>query len=134
MSQADRFNEGKPKLSYLLEFSNAGREIAGVCEFGAKKYSRNNYKKGLPYTETIDAALRHITKFLDGKDIDEESGCHHMAHAAWGCMALLEFINTHPEFDDRGKEDVGKIIELPKGAELLPNGGYIISSKHLNSK
>ena len=102
---ADRFNEGKPKLSYVLEFLNATREIAGVSEFGATKYSRNNYKKGLPYTETIDAALRHITKFLDGEDFDNESGKHHMAHAAWNCMALLEFYYTHPEFDDRGDED-----------------------------
>lgn len=41
--KADRFNEGKPKWS-LIPFS-ALEPMVRVLEFGANKYSPNNWKK-----------------------------------------------------------------------------------------
>lgn len=76
--QADRYNSGKPQLSYPLSARFALEGVAQVMEFGAKKYARDNWKKGLPLEATLDSLLRHLTKLLDGETIDEESGCHHL--------------------------------------------------------
>ena len=37
------------------------------------------------------------------KDLDEETGTSHMAAVVWHAFALMEFLHTHPEFDDRVK-------------------------------
>lgn len=78
ITKADRYNEGKPQLSYPLSARFALEGVAEVMTFGAKKYDRDNWKKGLPLEATLDSLLRHLTKLLDGETIDEESGCHHL--------------------------------------------------------
>lgn len=100
---AMRFNEGKPQLSYLFDFQYAVDAFADVCTAGAKKYSRDNWKKGRKYRDTVDSLLRHVAAFQSGQDDDPETGCKHMAHAMWNCAALLEFGVTHPELDDRAE-------------------------------
>lgn len=100
----DRYNVGKVPLSYIIQFPNAINGVSVVADFGARKYARNNWKKGLPYTPTIDALLRHLTKFINGEDIDEESGLPHVDHVAWNALALSEMTRLHPELDDRGIE------------------------------
>ena len=57
--QADRYNEGKAKLSMFLEMAEAVQGVTGVLEYGAVKYSRGNYQKGLHFTEVADSLLRH---------------------------------------------------------------------------
>jgi len=66
-TKADRFNEGKPQLSYPLSTRFALEGVAKVMEFGANKYSRDNWKMGLPLEATLDSLLRHLTKLLDGE-------------------------------------------------------------------
>ena len=97
-----RFNEGKAPLSYMTEFPNAIEGLCLVAEFGAKKYARNNWKKGLPYLQTVDALLRHLTKFVNGEDVDPESGRAHVDHVSWNALALAEMVRLRPELDDRG--------------------------------
>ena len=99
--QALRSNEGKPRLSFVLDFPNAIAEVANVCETGAEKYARHNWKQGMPFTEIQDSLLRHLLAFNAGEDTDAESGCLHMAHVMWNAMALIEGYENHPEFDDR---------------------------------
>ena len=97
--RAVKHDEGKPDFTQISwELLEAhGR----VREFGAKKYSRNNWKKGFKITRSLAAALRHIFKFLGGEDNDTESGLNHLGHAVC-CLehALYDFIH-HPENDDR---------------------------------
>ena len=45
--------------------------------------------------------MRHATQFWSGEDIDEETGSHHMAAVAFHALALLEYAESHPDFDDR---------------------------------
>ena len=100
---ADRFNEGKPKHSLIdAEFE---AELAKVLTFGAKKYAPNNWRKGLPWMETMDSLKRHINAFMDPScsDLDEETGLHHMAHVACNAMFLVWYSKHRTEFDDRYK-------------------------------
>ena len=83
-------------------------ELARVYTYGAGKYADRNWEKGLAWGRIFAAIMRHLWKFWRGEWVDDESGLPHLAHAAWGCFALLEYMNTHPELDDRPKYDQEK--------------------------
>ena len=76
-------------------------ELGRVFGEGAKKYSDNNYLKGYEYRKSLGAMLRHIMRFSAGEDIDRETGCHHLAHAAWHCSTLYTFQREGLGEDDR---------------------------------
>lgn len=97
--QAMRKNEGKPELSYILEADYA---IKGVCEvlaFGAEKYDRGNYKKGFPKEKLADSLLRHLTSFLNGEELDQESGLHHTDHVLANALFLAYHYNGRKDRD-----------------------------------
>lgn len=100
-SQAMRFNEGKPELSYLLTFGDALREFAKVCAYGAAKYERANYTKGAPLSQSMDCLLRHLLKWNEGEDRDPESGQLHLAHVVWNALRLCQEAIVRPDLDDR---------------------------------
>jgi hypothetical protein len=88
---ADRKNEGKCPLDFLLDFPKATEAFCRVKELGAAKYERDNWKKGgKPDSEYLAACLRHMMAFKQGEEFADDSGCHHLAHAAWNLFALLE--------------------------------------------
>lgn len=74
---------------------------ARVLMFGAKKYEKNNWKKGMDWSRMYDAALRHIFASLNGEDIDPESGEDHLAHARCCLGFLLEYKSKNIGSDDR---------------------------------
>ena len=97
-----KYDQGKPQLSLVsFEFVSA---VAEVRAFGAKKYSKNQWKKGFKITRSLDAALRHIFQFASGETNDSESGLCHLAHAACCLEHALYDLKHHPENDDRLEE------------------------------
>ena len=76
-------------------------EIAKVYTYGATKYSADNWRGGIKWRRVMSAVQRHLVAWMDDEDLDQESGLPHLAHAAWGLIALLEYNYTHPELDDR---------------------------------
>ena len=99
--QAIRHNEGKVKLSYAIEFMDAMEQLSRKMEAGAEKYERNNWRKGLPITELADSLLRHLTDFMDGKNVDAEDGTHPRAGVLTNTAFMLYTLKHHPEMDDR---------------------------------
>lgn len=98
---ADRFNAGKLQWS-MVDFKSL-EDMVRVLEFGAKKYSRNNWKKGLKTTEIVDSMLRHIYAYLDGEDVDPESGINHTGHIMCNAMFLSHMHLFRKDMDTRCK-------------------------------
>lgn len=99
--EAERYNEGKPQLSYVLSARYAIEGIAEVMEQGAKKYDRDNWKKGLSAENCIDSLLRHLTKYMDGEELDPETGCPHLDHVATNAMFLAHHHNGKKEKNEQ---------------------------------
>lgn len=83
---AERKNTGKPEMSYVN--MNCLAPCATVLTFGAKKYSKNNWKKGMPVSIIIDSLIRHIGDLQDGKVVDDESKLAIIGHIQCNAMFL----------------------------------------------
>jgi hypothetical protein len=93
-----KHDKGKPPMTLIPR--TAAEQEALAFDFGAKKYGRFNFKKGMSWSRPLDAALRHITAFADGEDKDPESGLSHLAHAR-ACLAMVMYYEKH----GKGKDD-----------------------------
>lgn len=102
-----RFNEGKTQLGLIPPHSL--EQLGRVLTFGAEKYTRNNYRKGMKWSKVLDSLERHINAFKSGEDYDEESGELHMAHVMCNASFLLEYYSIYPQGDDR----VHSYLETP---------------------
>lgn len=77
-------------------------EMCRVFKFGAKKYAKNNYLKGMESERLTSAALRHILAYQSGEKLDPESGRSHLGHAM-ACLAMhfsMESVGTLVETSD----------------------------------
>jgi hypothetical protein len=97
---------GKPKF-HLLPFDLMDGEQR-VWEKGAVKYAPNQWRKGMPTSQALNAAMRHLTAYMSGEDFDPETGEGHLDHLIC-CVRMAE--NTrrnYPELDDRVKRVEGE--------------------------
>jgi hypothetical protein len=62
------------------------RRIAETYAEGAVKYTPQNWEKGIPASDLVNHAMRHIELWRAG-DTSED----HLAHAAWNLMAIMHF-------------------------------------------
>ena len=91
---------GKPPLAKLPW--KALREVSLVQLYGQQKYGDfDNYKKGMEVSRNLSCAVRHIADYMDGHDLDSESGRSHLAHAAARLLFVLENISDRKVIDDR---------------------------------
>lgn len=95
-----RYDSGK--LRYDLLEPYAIQELVRVFTKGAEKYTANNWLKGgMNYSRMLGSLKRHIAAFEQGEDIDKETLCSHMAHAAWNALGIISYSKYFPELDDR---------------------------------
>lgn len=88
-----KLDAGKLRMSlFVVDMARAVEAVAGVCTFGAEKYTDRGWMhvpKGIErYT---DALLRHLVA-ESREERDPESNLLHAAHAAWNAMARLELM------------------------------------------
>jgi len=107
-TQAKRFNAGKAEISQVP--TSLIKATAEVMMFGATKYGKNNWKKGMPLTSIYDSLQRHLMAWLDGENLDSESGLNHLGHAACNLAFLIE-ISKDPKWDDRDKAQQRAMLE-----------------------
>ena len=85
-------------------------ELAEHYGKGCAKYSERNWERGYDWSLSYGAAQRHLNRFWNGEDCDPETQSKHIIAAAWHCLAIAEFMATHPEKDDRSTTPKGENI------------------------
>ena len=102
-TEAVKADSGKPDWS-LVPFE-ALEGMVRVLEFGANKYSRNNWMTGggFSYRRVLTACVRHLFSYMGGEDKDPESGLSHIHHAQCNLLFLAMYLTNREKFnkDDR---------------------------------
>lgn len=103
MNEGTKHDSGKPRISLIPRDALWG--CANALTYGEIKYGTNNFKNGIDYSRLADACYRHLSAFMEGENIDEESGNCHLDHAM-ASLAMLKYMSVHKkEKDDRHKKD-----------------------------
>lgn len=77
-------------------------EVGVAMLEGALKYGRHNYRaEGVRVSVYIDAAKGHIDQFIEGEDIDLDSGVHHLSKAIASLIVLRDGQLNNKCVDDR---------------------------------
>lgn len=100
-----KYDEGKPAWD-LLPY-DALEDVADVLTYGASKYARRNWEKGMDWGRLLRASVGHLAKFMMGEANDTESGKHHLAHAAADVLFVLAYFKRKVGTDDRSKRTAG---------------------------
>lgn len=117
-------------------------ELAARYGIGSLKYAQknglDNWRNGYPWSWSYRAMVGHANDFWDGETYDpntylgtdDESavdadgnprpGTHHLAAVAWHALAMIEWLETHPEHDDRPSTVVRRNEAGLSGTEEAP--------------
>jgi len=89
--------EGKAQF-YLIP-PHALERVAQVFTKGAKKYDPWNWHKGMPYTEFLNSAERHMIAYKKGEVTED-----HLGAACFNLLAIMQFeAEGRTDLDDRRK-------------------------------
>lgn len=93
--QSAKADKGKLELS--LVNTELVKAVAEVRMYGTEKYGDSeNWRKVEP-KRYVDALYRHLLAYIEGNEVDEESGLSHLAHMACNLSFLLdkEYLKEH---------------------------------------
>jgi len=87
--KALRYNGGKPDYT-LIDYASL-EPLVRVLEFGANKYSRNNWRKGWDKENILASLQRHVGELIDAvnngdKELDKETQLHQIGHILANAM------------------------------------------------
>jgi hypothetical protein len=82
--------ETKDKLLWTLLPFKQLEYVVQVMMFGAKKYSKDNWKNCNP-EDYKEACMRHLTAYFNEEWLDQESNLPHLAHLICNALFLLWF-------------------------------------------
>lgn len=86
--QSAKADKGKLELS--LVNPQLVKAVAEVRMYGTEKYGDSeNWRKVEP-KRYVDALYRHLLAYIEGDEVDEESGLSHLAHMACNISFLLD--------------------------------------------
>lgn len=104
--QGKKLDSDKPRFSLIPQ--GTLQPVIRVLEFGAKKYSENNWRNvENARTRYFDAAHRHLDAWWNGQQVDSETNESHLAHAICCLMFLLamESDKKRPEICDHNWQE-----------------------------
>lgn len=93
--QSAKADKGKLELS--LVNPELVKAVAEVRMYGTEKYGDSeNWRKVEP-KRYVDALYRHLLAYIEGNEVDEESGLSHLSHMACNISFLLdeEYLKEH---------------------------------------
>lgn len=94
-----KFDSGKPRFDLIP--AAPMHAVAMVYTMGAAKYDTRNWEKGMNYGQLYRAAQTHMNQYWLGQKYDAESGIHHLAHAVFNLLAIMEYDYRGTGTDDR---------------------------------
>ncbi len=118
-----------------VQFSQLDSELliqtSRVLEFGERKYSRGNWRKGIAYNRCVDSLLRHLFAWLGGETNDPETGLPHLGHLGCNLMFLMRYEKDgRTDLDDREYKPLPPVevhtptkTEFRKDSETYLHGG-----------
>lgn len=84
-----RYNTGKLRVDLIPpEWIEA---LAIVLTRGANKYAARNWELGMDWSKPMASGKRHMLAWEKGETYDPETGCHHLAMAAWNFLGLMSY-------------------------------------------
>lgn len=96
---AKREKLNSPRYDYMPS-RIVNDHYAAIAEHGAIKYAPDNWKQGLPHSQLTASLQRHLWAYMDGEDLDADSGLPHVSHVLWNAVALVYGYEMNLE-DDR---------------------------------
>ena len=102
-----KITTGKPDPT-LLPMDVLTKYLIPAYEEGLVHYYRDSWREGIPVSQTIAAALRHIEDFYwqrvdwDASALKAGVVKHHLAGAIFSLLTALHTMEYHPQLDDRG--------------------------------
>jgi len=113
-----RYNEGKPDYS-MIPLCTMEDEIR-VWMYGAKKYAKNNWMKGMDWDVPFACMMRHMAAWQRGEENDPETGLPHLAHAMCNLRMLTLYSKTYREGDHRPAEWLQEYMPVRPVQEPVP--------------
>jgi len=125
---AARFSTGKIRFDLIPPWCL--EQLSKVYTYGTIKYDDDNWWKGLKWRKEVFGCItRHIYQWLRGEKYDDESGCHHLAHAAWNCFTLMEYERNGIGIDDRVPYILDLMPQEEKHRRILKWKGLAVDGK-----
>jgi hypothetical protein len=121
--KALHYSTGKPGVDQIP--ADVMMELGEVYTYGEQKYARNNWTSGTDWHEFNGSILRHLYRWMNGEEIDPESGCSHLAHVIWNAVTLRYY-----EKHGLGKDDR---LSTVMGKPRPQSGGFMATPEWLNS-
>ena len=94
-----RLNSGKPPIE--LVSPEAIYSMARALDYGAKKYAKRNWERGMDWSIPYACLMRHLMAWFSGEDRDAESGLNHLDHVLANAMMLAHYNKYYLKGDDR---------------------------------
>ncbi len=115
-SMGQKNDQEKPDLSLIPTDALWG--MAKALTYGARKYDKHNFRKGIAYSRLIAATMRHLSAFNEGENNDTESSLSHIDHAM-ASLAMLKFMmENQSRMDDRYIAPKNILNESTKDPEI----------------
>ena len=105
----DKIGKTKPDISLVPPVAVIQEAVA--MGLGAAKYGAYNWRDSpVRATVYVSAAMRHLYQWLDGEELDGESGVSHLAHVRACCGIVLDAKSIGCLIDDRPKSGAATMV------------------------